>query len=142
MIAPVNAYQSVLTLLAIPQYVPLLIPQPFNTRRSLAHAVVASVLKNETVIETPEDVNGVLDLCHVLIKDQKDPRANPAPPSSAGPDRRPSYVASLPATLDEMAEEQGWVARMIHLFRSDDLDTHYEVFCYCGCSQLTSYSAV
>ncbi len=27
----------------------------------------------------------------------------------------------------EMAEEQGWVARMVHLFQSDDLATQFEV---------------
>ena len=26
-----------------------------------------------------------------------------------------------------MAEEQGWIARMVHLFRSDNLDTQFEV---------------
>jgi vacuolar protein sorting-associated protein 35 len=114
----VTAYQSILTLLAIPQYVPLLEPQPFSTRRTLAHAVISSILKNETIIETPEDVNGVLDLCHVLIKDQKDPRQ---PSAAASQDRRHQ---PLP---EELAEEQGWVARMIHLFRSEDLDIHFQV---------------
>jgi hypothetical protein len=27
-------------------------------------------------------------------------------------------------------EEQGWVARMIHLFRSSDLDSQYEVIAF------------
>jgi vacuolar protein sorting-associated protein 35 len=29
--------------------------------------------------------------------------------------------------LKEMAEEQGWVARMVHLFKSDDLAIQFEV---------------
>ena len=70
LIAPINSYQSVLTLLALPRYGNLLVLQPFTTRRSLAHAIIASVLKNETVIETPEDVRGILELCQVLIRDQ------------------------------------------------------------------------
>ena len=131
LIAPVNAYQSVLTLLAIPHYVPLLTPQPFNTRRTLAHAVIASILKNETIIDSPEDVNGILDLCHVLVKDQNEPRSLNNATSSGVSDRRASHQASLPSTYDELAEEQGWVARMIHLFKSEDLDTHYEVCWSC-----------
>ncbi|OBZ78573.1 Vacuolar protein sorting-associated protein 35 [Grifola frondosa] len=106
LLAPINSYQSVLTLLALQQYSPLLTQQPFSTRRSLAHSLISSVLKNETVIETPEDVNGILELCHVLIKDQSD----------AGWE-----------VMEEMAEEQGWVARMVHLFKSESLDVQFEL---------------
>jgi vacuolar protein sorting-associated protein 35 len=28
---------------------------------------------------------------------------------------------------EEMAEEQGWVARMVHLFRAESLDIQFEV---------------
>ncbi|KAJ7441256.1 vacuolar protein sorting-associated protein 35 [Mycena latifolia] len=72
LVAPINSYPSVLTLLAIPNYAPLLAKQLFSTRRSIAHSIISSVLKNETSVETPEDVDGVLELCHVLIKDQSD----------------------------------------------------------------------
>lgn len=121
LIAPINSYQSVLTLLALPRYANLLVLQPFSTRRSLSHAIVASVLKNETIIETPEDVRGVLDLCQVLIRDQLDTIPGK---QVAQPVRRPPYVADR----EEMAEEQGWVARMIHLFRTDSLDVQFELF--------------
>ena len=84
-----NSYQSVLTPLAIPNYVPLLTKQLFSMRRSIAHSIVSSVLKNETIIESPEDVDGVLELCHVLIKNKTDS----APRGSSEPERmvkRPS----------------------------------------------------
>lgn len=29
--------------------------------------------------------------------------------------------------LEEMAEEQGWIARLVHLFRSDDLEVQFKV---------------
>jgi vacuolar protein sorting-associated protein 35 len=129
LVAPINSYQSVLTLLAIPNYAPLLTKQLFSTRRSIAHSIVSSVLKNETIVETPEDVDGVLELCHVLIKDQSDSTAmgsNVTPQSNAKDVRRhaPQYLER-----EEMAEEQGWVARMVHLFRAESLDVQYEV-CY------------
>ena len=118
LIAPINSYQSVLTLLALPRYASLLVLQPFTTRRSLAHAIVTSVLKNETIIETPEDVRGVLELCQVLIRDQLD-----TIPGKQVQTRRTPYHADR----EEMAEEQGCVARMVHLFRTDVLDAQFEV---------------
>lgn len=126
--APINSYQSVLTLLAIPNYVPLLTRQLFSTRRSIAHSIISSVLKNETIIETPEDVDGVLELCHVLIKDQSDSATNPnAPNSQQAHVREIRRQGPYFVEREEMAEEQGWVARMVHLFRAESLDVQFEV---------------
>ncbi|KAH9487244.1 Vacuolar protein sorting-associated protein 35 [Psilocybe cubensis] len=127
LVAPINSYQSVLTLLAIPNYVPLLTKQLFTTRRSIAHSIVSSVLKNETIIEAPEDVDGVLELCHVLIKDQTDSGPISIPngqiPTSRDLRRQGPYFMER----EELAEEQGWVARMVHLFRSESLDVQFEL---------------
>lgn len=75
------------------------------------------MLKNNTLIETSDDVTGVLGLCAVLVKDQKDHTIGGGAPQRRG------------QTVDwrEMAEEQGWVARMVHLFRADDLGVQYEL---------------
>lgn len=123
LLAPVNSYQSVLTLLALQQYSPLLTLQPFSTRRSLAHALISSVLKNETIIETPEDVNGILDLCSVLIKEQSDSALSP---SHLG-GRASSTERRSGSDREELAEEQGWIARMVHLFRAESLDIQFEL---------------
>lgn len=126
--APINSYQSVLTLLAIPNYVPLLTRQLFSTRRSIAHSIISSVLKNETIIETPEDVDGVLELCHVLIKDQSDFASNQSTSiGQQGHIREVRRQGPYFVEREEMAEEQGWVARMVHLFRAESLDTQFEV---------------
>ena len=85
----------------------------------LAHAIVSSVLKNETVVEDPEDVHGILELCQVLIREQPD--AAPLPPGSGG--RRGAFGSER----EDVAEEQGWIARMVHLFRSESLGTQFEV---------------
>jgi hypothetical protein len=82
---------------------------------AIGQAVVSSVLKNNTLIETSEDVSGVLGLCAVLVRDQKDST------SASGPRGRQAI------DYREMAEEQGWVARMVHLFKSDDLAVQFEV---------------
>ncbi|KAJ7273426.1 vacuolar protein sorting-associated protein 35 [Mycena rebaudengoi] len=125
LVAPINSYQSVLTLLAIPNYAPLLTKQLFSTRRSIAHSIISSVLKNETIVETPEDVDGVLELCHVLIKDQSD--AGPGGPGINGAQKDMRRHGPYSVEREEMAEEQGWVARMVHLFRADSLDVQYEL---------------
>lgn len=123
MLAPINSYLSVLTLLAIPSYTPLLAVQPYSTRLAIGQAVVSSVLKNNTLIETPDDVTGVLGLCAVLVRDAKEP------PSRTGSQGGNGSVPPQRGALDsrEMAEEQGWVARMVHLFRSEDLAVQFEV---------------
>ncbi|GAA6009377.1 retromer subunit VPS35 [Rhodotorula paludigena] len=154
LLAPIASYASALTLLALPSYDQLLHAQPYATRRSLAHAVVASVLKNETVIDAPEDVKGVLALCHVLVRDQKDRPAGARPPfphAAASGTSEAHLLAQQQQTRDrgalfgaggygaggyrqgqgqgfdreEMAEEQGWIARMVHLFRADDLQRQF-----------------
>lgn len=127
LVAPINSYQSVLTLLAIPNYGPLLTKQLFLTRRSIAHSVVSSVLKNETIVESPEDVDGVLELCHVLIKDQSDSGAALAPNGSQTNVRDGRRPGPYFIEREEMAEEQGWVARMVHLFRAESLDVQFEL---------------
>ncbi|KAI9510629.1 vacuolar protein sorting-associated protein 35 [Russula earlei] len=120
LLASINSYQSVLTLLALPNYVPLLSAQPYVTRRMLAHAIVSSVLKNETVVDDPEDVRGILELCQVLICEQPD--AAPLPPGTGG--RRVAFGGN---EREDVAEEQGWIARMVHLFRSESLGTQFEI---------------
>ncbi|KAL1410661.1 retromer complex subunit Vps35 [Vanrija albida] len=115
LLSPIQSYLSVLTVLAIPSYTPLLAAQPYSTRAAIGHAVVSSVLKNNTLIEATSDVEGVLGLCAVLVRDQRDS-------SLGGPAARRQQV-----DLREMAEEQGWVARMVHLFHSDDLQTQFEL---------------
>lgn len=81
------------------------------------------MLKNETIIETPEDCDGVLELCHVLIKDQTD-SANPNAQANVKDIRRQGPYS---VEREEMAEEQGWVARMVHLFRAESLDVQFQV---------------
>ena len=74
-------------------------------------------------------MDGVLELCHVLIKDQTDSGAPPAPNGQQqvvstrdGRRQGPYFIER-----EEMAEEQGWVARMVHLFRAESLDVQFEV---------------
>ncbi|KIJ45211.1 hypothetical protein M422DRAFT_30058 [Sphaerobolus stellatus SS14] len=128
LVAPIQSYQSVLTLLALPAYIPLFSAQPHRTRVILARAIITSILKNETIIESPEDVDGVLDLCRVLLRNEEIPETpqpdNTNEPSSPRDVRRVAPIAMQPA---DIIEDQGFVARMVHLFRSDSLDVQFEL---------------
>ncbi|BGP19843.1 hypothetical protein JCM10213_003152 [Rhodosporidiobolus nylandii] len=135
LLAPIQNYATVLTLLALPSYAPLLQAQGYATRRAVAHAVVASVLRNETVTDQPEDVKGVLELCGVLVKDQKDRPSGPPGGAAAVGGGRPAFERGYSGPRggqhqhqqleEEMAEEQGWIARMVHLLRSRSEETQF-----------------
>lgn len=144
LVSPINSYLTVLTLLALPNYTSLLAVQPYATRKNIANAVVMSVLKNETVMSTPEDVDGVLELCSTIIKDQKDfvtqhqqfggypnhdPRYGGNAPMYGGHRQQQAMVRQQQQMYDyeEMAEEQGWIARAVHLMRSDDPETQFSL---------------
>ncbi|GAA5960942.1 hypothetical protein JCM3765_007549 [Sporobolomyces pararoseus] len=137
LLAPIQNYLTVLTLLALPNYSKLLRSQPFQTRKSISHAIVANVLRNETVIDTKEDVEGILELCHVLVRDQKDKPLGPNSSSSiqdvvtqfgqGGVGTYGSATTTRHIDREEMAEEQGWIARMVHLFKSESLSTQFQL---------------
>jgi hypothetical protein len=105
-----------LTLLAIPSYKGLLEQQPIGTRISIGQAIVASILKNATRIESALDVNGILELCKDLVMD----------PELHGRDNA-SHASSAHLDPIVMAEQQGWLARMIHLFVAKDPSVQFEV---------------
>ncbi|KAJ1020030.1 hypothetical protein NDA16_004310 [Ustilago loliicola] len=161
LLSPINSYLTVLTLLALPSYLSLLSVQPYTTRKSIAQAVVMSVLRNETVMSTPEDVSGVLDLCSPIIRDHKDAIMGGLPHGgmhmgAGGPGSQAGYGGGyghyggggdprmaqgmygagargmgrhhmMQYDMEEMAEEQGWIARMIHLFRAEELETQFSL---------------
>ncbi|KAF9354685.1 Vacuolar protein sorting-associated protein 35 [Mortierella sp. NVP85] len=116
--APIQHYPSILTLLELQNYAPLLSLQPYQTRRAIAHALVDSILKNDTIISTPDEVNSILEICAVMVRDQKDGGHNSGPFRSTRSHRGESGNVDA----DEFAEEQGKLARIIHLFRNEDPD--------------------
>lgn len=125
LLAPIQHYSSVITLLALASYQPLLALQPYSSRQSIAYAIVQSVLKNSTIIDIPEDVHGILDLCDVLLRDQKDAPVSAATLQPAYGSRQKQHDLSF--DQEEYVEKQGLLARMIHMFRSDDEDTQFLV---------------
>ncbi|KAG0241486.1 Vacuolar protein sorting-associated protein 35 [Mortierella sp. GBA43] len=117
--SPIEHYTSILTLLELQNYASLLSLQPYQTRRAIAHGVVDSILKNETLISTPEEVNSILEICAVMIRDQKDGGHNSSPFRTTRTHRTESGSG---IDVDEFVEEQGKLARIIHLFSNNDPD--------------------
>lgn len=81
-------------------------------------------------------MSGILEMAHVLVRDQKDVDAGAGGPGRPPPAQgynsmgggRPMGPGGI--DMEELAEEQGWVARMVHLFKADTLDTQFEVRWY------------
>lgn len=120
MLAPVKSYASLFTVLALPNYLPLLHSQSYPTRRSVATVVIQSILKNQTKIATPENAEGAFNLVRVLIREGvQQPAGYPGVQSRRG---------GRDLETEETMEEQGLLARMVHLLYSDNNDTQFKVF--------------
>jgi vacuolar protein sorting-associated protein 35 len=117
LLAPIKTYFSLFTALALPNFIPLLHSQTYPTRRAVAGAVARSVLHTKTPISTVEHLEGVLEILKVLIKE--------------GMTQTPGYIGG-PAQrkiqeTDETIEEQGWLAKIVHLIQSPDNDTQFKL---------------
>ncbi|CAK4032799.1 vacuolar sorting-associated 35 [Lecanosticta acicola] len=115
--APVKAYFSLFTALALPSFVPLFQQQPYPTRRAVAGEVARNLLRNETKITTTANLEGVLSILSVLIKEGMQPPSG----YPGGPVRRGAVET------DETVEEQGWLARIVHLIKGEDNTTQFKL---------------
>ncbi|KAL4810443.1 vacuolar protein sorting-associated protein 35 [Aspergillus unguis] len=113
--APLRSYASIFTALALPNYLPLLSSQPYPTRRSVAGEVSRTLLKNRILITTTENLDRVLQVLRVLIKE--------------GVQQGGGYPGSTQrrGESDETIEEQGWLARIVHYLQAPDNDTQLKL---------------
>ena len=117
LLGPVKTYYSLFTALALPNFAPLFQQQTYPTRRSLAGEVARNLLRNETRITTTENLEGVLSIVTVLVKEgMQTPQGYPG-----GPVRRGAIET------DETVEEQGWLARIVHLIKGPDNMTQFKL---------------
>ena len=115
--APLRSYVSIFTALALPHYLPLLTSQSYPTRRSIAGEIIKSLLKNKILITNPENLDRVLQTARVLVKEGiQQSTGYPGAPSQ----RRGGET-------EETIEEQGWLARLVHLIQAPDNDTQLKV---------------
>ncbi|KAI1430616.1 vacuolar protein sorting-associated protein 35 [Xylaria sp. CBS 124048] len=114
--APLKRYASLFTALALPTYVPLFQSQTYPTRRAVAGEVARSLLRDHILISTTTQLGNVLEVLKVLIKEgSQQPTGYPG-----GPQRRAIET-------DETMEEQGWLARIVHLLSGEDNDTQFRL---------------
>ncbi|BDD56872.1 Vacuolar protein sorting-associated protein 35 [Monascus purpureus] len=117
LLAPIRSYVSIFTAMALPHYIPLLSSQSYPTRRSVAGEVARSLLKNKTPIATSENLDRVLQTIRVLIRDGTQQGAG-----------YPGLQAQRRGgETDETIEEQGWLARLVHLVQAPDNDTQLKL---------------
>lgn len=116
--SPLRRYVSIFTALSLPTYVPLFQSQTYPTRRAVAGEVARHLLKNHTLISTPTQLENVLEILKVLIKE-----------GSQAPSGYPGVVQPRARAMetDETMEEQGWLARLIHLLHSEENDTQFRL---------------
>lgn len=113
LLAPAQTWDVLILITTLKYFQPLLAIQPYNTRRSVALAILENVLSKETKLDQPEQVYQLLEICHVLIKEEST-----------------SHTISIPQQYygdDDDRDEKCWVARLVHLFYSDDEDVQFLV---------------
>ena len=117
LLSPIKTYHSLFTALALPNFAPLYQQQTHSTRRSLAGEVARNLLRNETKITSSEHLEGILPIIAVLIKEG----LQQSPAYSGGPVRR-NVIET-----EESIEEQGWIARIVHLIKAPDNTTQFQL---------------
>ncbi|KAI8433068.1 hypothetical protein MSG28_013926 [Choristoneura fumiferana] len=108
---PGEHYKDVLTLTKLAHYQPLIAHLPHGGRAALAAHLAGLLIDAGTVVTTAEDVESVLSMMDVLVRDQPDQPDQPDP--------------------DDFAEEQWLLARLIHQFKSPSADQQYLILSAC-----------
>lgn len=114
--APLTRYVSIFTALSLPTYVPLFQAQSYPTRRAVAGGIIRTLLKDQTKIATTAQLENVLEILAVLIKEG----------TQAG-QGYPGAAQRRPAETDETMQEQGWLARVTHLLQAEENDTQFKL---------------
>ncbi|KAI9832883.1 MAG: hypothetical protein M1819_003913 [Sarea resinae] len=117
LLAPIKSYFSLFTALALPNYIPLLQSQTYPIRRAVAAEVSRSILRNQTKISSAENLEGLLEILKVLVKEGMQ--------QSAGYPGVQSQRRGV--ETDESLEEQGWLPRITHLIQGPDNDTQFKL---------------
>lgn len=114
--APLTRYVSIFTALSLPTYVPLFQCQSYPTRRAVAGGIIRTLLKDQTKISKTEQLENVLEIMSVLIKE-----------GTQAPQGYPSTTQRRSVETDETLEEQGWLARMVHLLQAENNDNQFKM---------------
>ncbi|KAI9734690.1 MAG: Vacuolar protein sorting-associated protein 35 [Cirrosporium novae-zelandiae] len=117
LLAPIKSYVSLFTALALPNFLPLLHSQTYPTRRAVGGEVAKNILHSQTKISTTEQLDGILEVLRVLIKEGMQ-----QPVGYAGMQTQRRGMET-----DETIEEQGWLARIVHYIQGSNNDTQFKL---------------
>ena len=106
---PIDVYNDVLKLLQLKHYGSLYEHLDFVGRKALCQYLLNNALENETIIQTQEEVDGLLQLLNPLIVDASD------------------KPADYEQDNEDFTDEQTLVARLIHLMQANNLDEQYKI---------------
>ncbi|CEP09791.1 hypothetical protein [Parasitella parasitica] len=110
LLLPAQTWDVLTLITTLKHYQPLLAMQPYSTRRTVALAILDDILEKETRIDQPQQVYQILEISHVLVRDSKK-----------------TFVSQQLYQYDDDddRDEHGWVARLVHLFHSDEEDVQF-----------------
>ncbi|XP_055917939.1 vacuolar protein sorting-associated protein 35 [Eupeodes corollae] len=107
----IDFYNNVLTIIQLNNFCPLLEKFDYTSRKSLALYLIMNILENETLVPTADEADKVLTMIAPLVKDEDGVNVN----------------VEDKYDPEEFAEEQGIVARFVHLMKSEDPDMQYKI---------------
>ncbi|KAJ1671759.1 retromer complex subunit Vps35, partial [Coemansia sp. RSA 25] len=119
LLGPLRAYANPLKVLELDNYGLLLESQAERTRKSVAVALLTAILQRNTTMTTEEEVAGIVRLCASLMS--KTPEVQSGALGHVAASEVP--YQSTPFDEDDLAEEQGLLARLVHLIRGPDVVT-------------------
>lgn len=127
LLTPIEHYDRLLSVLSIPNYLPLLHSQAASTQRYIAGKVGSSALEDGTPIDTAEDVEGLFGLIEVIIKDQGSGErtvVGGVPGGASTGAGASDGVESDGAVSGDEVVDQSNLAKIVHLIYNKDTDTH------------------
>uniref|UniRef100_A0A336L8X8 Vacuolar protein sorting-associated protein 35 n=1 Tax=Culicoides sonorensis TaxID=179676 RepID=A0A336L8X8_CULSO len=104
----IDFYNNILVVLELNNFSKLMQRFDYTSRKAMSLYMAMNVLENETQIPDAESVDAVLSVLSPLIKDQED---------------QPNEKIDM----EDFAEEQSIVGRIVHLLRSDEPDMQYKI---------------
>ncbi|KAI4166250.1 MAG: hypothetical protein LQ342_000136 [Letrouitia transgressa] len=121
LLAPLKSYFSLFTALSLPSYIPLLHAQTYPTRRAVANEVAQNILQNQLKISTLQELDGIIEILRVLIREGMQ---QPAGYPGVSAQRRGQET-------EETLTEQGCLARIVHFIYAADNDMQFKLLQTC-----------
>ncbi|CAN6619228.1 vacuolar protein sorting-associated protein 35 [Trichomonascus vanleenenianus] len=110
---------SLLTVLSIPHYLPLLNAQPVSTQKAIASSVLDNILTGDAKIASVDDANGLFGLVAIVIKEGSGA-------ASEGGSGVPGGVSTArdesPTDSDAVVADQSRLAKLVHMLFNEDCD--------------------